>query len=343
LDIDALLTPISEQEPAGEDLEYDLDFGELDRAAAGTPAQTMGDAETDAIPPDWKTVRDLSLSLLERTRDLRVSVHLTNALLSMEGFSGLADGLRLAKGWSETFWDTVHPKLDEDDGDSMMRCNAIRQLADRDGTITNLLDAPFVESRVAGKYSLRHLKMISGELPAEEGQSIPQIEVIEAACQDVDAEALEATLAEVTDCKLAAQELIELYGTQLGSVDTPDLSSLTDHLNEVSQFMTQQMIRLGIGDVVGEGSTDDQGGADAGGSAMTGDIRNNSDVLRAIDKICRYYEQHEPSSPVPILLQRAASLVNKNFLDIVADLAPSGVSEAQMFGPASASAPDDEY
>ena len=31
-----------------------MTYGELDRAAAGTAAQTMGDAETDAIPPDWK-------------------------------------------------------------------------------------------------------------------------------------------------------------------------------------------------------------------------------------------------------------------------------------------------
>jgi len=56
-------------------------------------------------------------------------------------------------------------------------------------------------------------------------------------------------------------------------------------------------------------------------------------VLRMIDKICFYYQQQEPSSPVPILLKRAASLVNKSFMEIVADLTPSGVSEAQRYAP----------
>ncbi|MFV2091434.1 MAG: hypothetical protein ACC642_12305, partial [Pseudomonadales bacterium] len=100
-------------------------------------------------------------------------------------------------------------------------------------------------------------------------------------------------------------------------------------------LMTQQMSRLGIGDSAEAESWDEQGsGGGAGaGAAVSGDIRSSEDVLRMIDKICFYYDQREPSSPVPILLKRAASLVNKNFLDLVADLAPSGVSEAQKYEP----------
>ena len=53
--------------------------------------------------------------------------------------------------------------------------------------------------------------------------------------------------------------------------------------------------------------------------------------MRALDEIIRYFERAEPSSPVPLLLRRAQRLVDKNFLDILRDLAPDGVQQAELF------------
>ena len=44
-----------------------------------------------------------------------------------------------------------------------------------------------------------------------------------------------------------------------------------------------------------------------------------------------FYERAEPSSPVPILLRRAARLVNKSFLDVLRDLIPEGVNQALLY------------
>lgn len=51
-----------------------------------------------------------------------------------------------------------------------------------------------------------------------------------------------------------------------------------------------------------------------------------------IDKICTYYERNEPSSPVPMLLQRAKRLVSKDYLDIMRDLTPDAVAQAESLG-----------
>jgi type VI secretion system protein ImpA len=48
-----------------------------------------------------------------------------------------------------------------------------------------------------------------------------------------------------------------------------------------------------------------------------------------LDKICAYYSRYEPSSPVPLLLQRAKRLVSKDFMEILQDLTPDSVSQAQ--------------
>jgi hypothetical protein len=59
--------------------------------------------------------------------------------------------------------------------------------------------------------------------------------------------------------------------------------------------------------------------------AMT--IANADDVVNCLDLICKYYAQAEPSSPVPILLQRARGLVRKSFFQVIDDLAPEAAAQ----------------
>ena len=73
LDIEELLTPISDDEPCGPDLEYDPAFGEMERAAQGKDDQQFGDTVVAAEPPDWKEVRKQVDNLLPRTKDMRVA------------------------------------------------------------------------------------------------------------------------------------------------------------------------------------------------------------------------------------------------------------------------------
>jgi type VI secretion system protein ImpA len=75
----------------------------------------------------------------------------------------------------------------------------------------------------------------------------------------------------------------------------------------------------------------DGGSSSETGQALHGDIRNSQDVIIAIEKICDYYKKNEPSSPVPILLERAQRLVNMDFMSIVRDLASEGVSQVETF------------
>ena len=65
------------------------------------------------------------------------------------------------------------------------------------------------------------------------------------------------------------------------------------------------------------------------GPALSGEIRSREDVVRAIDKICAYYARFEPTSPLPLLLDRCKRLVSSSFLDIIRDLAPDSVSQVE--------------
>ena len=50
-----------------------------------------------------------------------------------------------------------------------------------------------------------------------------------------------------------------------------------------------------------------------------------------LDKICEYYEQYEPTSPVPIFMKRAKKLVTMNFVDLMKDLAPEAMAKIEVF------------
>ena len=83
---------------------------------------------------------------------------------------------------------------------------------------------------------------------------------------------------------------------------------------------------------VGVDSEEDEAGEAGGGAASNSSgVNNRQDVVRMIDLICDYYRRAEPSSPIPVLLERARSLVDKNFLDVVRDLVPAGLDQAQIF------------
>jgi type VI secretion system protein ImpA len=58
-------------------------------------------------------------------------------------------------------------------------------------------------------------------------------------------------------------------------------------------------------------------------------IRSRDEVIRALDKICEYYQRSEPSSPLPLMLERAKRLVPLGFLELIRDLAPDAVAQAE--------------
>ena len=59
------------------------------------------------------------------------------------------------------------------------------------------------------------------------------------------------------------------------------------------------------------------------------EINSREDVIRVLDKICQYYQRFEPSSPIPMLLQRSKRLVSADFMDIVRDLAPDALAQVE--------------
>jgi type VI secretion system protein ImpA len=330
IDIDKLLAEVSEQEPCGENLEYDPAFQAMDLAGQGKPEQQMGDTVIAAEDPNWSELRDKALEVLERSRDLRAVVQLGRALLHTDGMTGLSDCLTLTKGLLEQRWDSVHPQLDpEDDNDPTMRLNALASFGNQDTMVRVAREAPLVSSRGLGRFSLRDVLVASGKMDAPPGDDEPpNLATIDAAFMECDLDDLQATADAVNLSQETVRAIEGLLAERVGSGNVPELDGLVEVLQQARQVLAERLSRRGV--VAGDAPADAAEAAAApAAAAVAGEINSREDAMRMLDKISDFFGRTEPSSPVPLILQRAKRLISKNFMEIMRDMAPDGLSQAR--------------
>jgi len=322
-------SPFADGDPSGPNLEYDPDFMALERAQQAKAEQVIGDSVKPAQEPDWRDVMERAETLMGRTRDLRVAVALAHALLRTQGLEGFAAGLNVIKGLLEGQWDSVHPHLDADDNnDPTLRVNSLLSLAASDGVLKALREVPLVASKTLGRFSLRDIRIASGKQPAPAGLAEPPKQVqIDAAFRDADLGELQAGAAQIALALESVGAVDKLLVDKVGS-QAPEFKPLVLDLTEIKHVLAEQLSARGVGVAGADGAAAGGDAAKTGGAR--GDIDSREDVVRQLDRLCEYYRRHEPSSPVPMLLRRAKRLVSKDFMEIVRDLTPGGIAEAEL-------------
>ena len=328
MDVPLLLAAVSATSPCGEDMEYDAQFLQLERDAKGQPERSMGDAILPAEPPDWRSIQQQSLDLLQRSKDLRITHFLLQSTLALQGVAGLAEVLTLINALLRQYWADLHPRLDaDDDNDPTVRINALTGLT-CETNIRLLRESILTRSRTFGPVSLRAALNASGlQSFADEQLGNQQLN---AAFLDSDPEQLQATRDALSAARAACEAIEQQVNDQVGSAQGVDLSALKQPLKQALQLLNQAVPGTDSSSDPEAVSEDNAPSVDAAAPAAprpTGDIATRDDVLRSLDKILAYYTRHEPSSPLPVLLNRAKNLVHADFAAIVRNLIPDGMSQ----------------
>jgi len=323
--VDALLAPVREDAPCGDDLEYDSAFTALEIAAQGKPEQQFGETVIAAVEPKWPDVAEQAQALLQRTKDLRPAVLLVRAVTHEQGLEGLLLGLQLLTGLLDRYWDQLHPRLDPDDGnDPTMRMNALAPLNDETMLVRDLYDAQVGVSRSVGPVSVREIAASYGVLAAS-AETPSQAQMLDALAEiQTGQPALARTLAGLTPALVALQRMIS---ERSGQDDLLELGRLVP----ISKLLAQIGSSLGSNESQDEVAVDTEEGDTFTESARPVDvprdngIRSRQDALRMLDRVIAYLEQTEPGNPAPLLLARAKLLVGVSFFDIITNLAPNAL------------------
>src|ERR1039458_8654243 len=106
IDIEALLQPIPGGLPSGPDLRYQPISDQIKEARREEADISQGvwlhEVKAADYPLVLKLCRD---ALTKRGKDLQIAGWMTEALLKLEGFAGLRQGLQLIYRLLDTYWD----------------------------------------------------------------------------------------------------------------------------------------------------------------------------------------------------------------------------------------------
>ena len=333
LNLAQLLNDISSDSPCGKNLEEDAVYLKLQDEARFVEERQMGDSVIPAEEPDWKVVRKLALELLEKTRDIQIAMHLTSALVRTDGFHGLDQGLTIIKEWLKKYWDSVYPVQDPEDDYPILRINTLSSLNDYT-LFRKALNHIALTKSALGEFSWQDIELAEGKKPPPSEGELPEISLIEAAFNDTDLDILQNLGLSIKQALEQVTEISKIVIEKVDAVNAPDLSSLTQLLQSINSFIVEKIQqKKALEGVLDDSDTGDETEGmpvnSSNNKSKQAGIHSRNDVIRAIDEICKYFDRYEPSSPVPFLLLRAKKLLAMNFMDILRDMTPDAVSQAE--------------
>lgn len=328
IDLDALLSPISEENPSGESMRYSGLYDEISEARRADDTMNQGEWQTELKIADYRRVIDLAVpALTTQTKDLQVAVWLAEALTKEHGFAGLRDSLLLLSGFHANFWETLHPEIDE--GDMEGRANAISWFdisggfAAKGAPITGGAGYSYINWEDSKTFDIPdNMELLSTDEQVKFNQLKAQAEAERRVTSDLwrkerlatrraDCEKINFT---INECWEAFNSLNTVIEEKYDRNQTPGLSNLRKSLDaiheQVKKLLEEKRLEEPDEEVAEttEETVDAEGNAVAGAGGkpgVAGPIQNRADALKRLADIADFFQRTEPHSPVAYLVQRA--------------------------------------
>jgi len=330
---DTLLQPITVNAPCGENLDDKEPLVSLESlrifGESSSPDERPDPRDPDnrmLPPPDWAEIKRLASDGLRRSKDLRVLAYLGTASLRTDGLPVFTETLSAASHWLDTYWADTYPRVDED---VIARRSALNCLADPMAVIDGLRKTPLVASRQHGRFALRHMDIAAGTISPSGSETKPSEAQINAAFAEMETEQLQALSVRIAAALVAVKAIADKMSGAAGAEAAPEFGPLTQVLGRIARVLEVQLaMRAGSSGDASASST----ALTASGTIAVGAIGSRQDAIRALDAVAEFFRRNEPSSPVPMFCDRAKRLVSKDFLEVLADVAPDGVAQARLMG-----------
>jgi type VI secretion system protein ImpA len=212
----------------------------------------------------------------------------------------------------------------------MARRNALNCFADPMAVVDRVWRLPVVSSRQHGRFSLRDIDIASGQATPVGTEARPDEAAIREAFRELPTEDLTGLDEGVTRATAALAALDTKMRGEGGSEVAPDFAPLSTQFAKLTRVVRERLAERTGGAAAGP---EDAG--NAAGAAVTytgGAIRSRQDAIRALEAVAEFFRRNEPSSPVPLFVDRAKRLVAKDFLEVLEDIAPDALSVARSAG-----------
>ena len=359
--IDALLQPISEDKPQGEDIREDYSPSSIyyqikdARAAARTAErQNLMSEDPEAIykkVSEWQTILKLAPQILaENGKDIEITAWYIEALIREYGFAGLRDGFILTRSLIEKYWDDLYPMPDEDGLESRVAPLIGLNGEDGDGTLigpikqVSLTQAynsmPFAAWHYDQAYEIETITD-SDKKEARISSGAITMKMIEQAVLETPPSFFATLKDDIDACIEEYQKLEGLLDEKCGN-EAPPSSNIRNALKRISEifgFLTKNVI-FGDQPVESEEGDDaaDESGAvpvNAGGgktvSIENAAISNRDEAFRTLLKVSEFFRKTEPHSPISYNLEQAVKWGRMTLPELLSELIPDDRARDEFF------------
>ncbi len=330
IDFLALLQPISEDEPAGGSVPFDVreKLDEMRRDV--NPADF---AEDDPLRPeepiraDWPgVIRLCQQTLTEKSKNLLIAARLTEGLARVHGYAGLRDGLHLFRQLVNNCWDRLDPALDEDD-DLEVRAAPFNWLDDPDrGAVfpNTIRSLPIV---IAGS---ERYGSVHWQLARENKQGLSN-DMIEQAVFNATPEQCRKTAADAAQALQELKQLTNELRMKMGG-EAPGLSYVRPAIEEGATLSKQVVARKGGDEAPAEAESAASEESSGGQTVVVRQAPRavtRDDLYKQLNDAALALQRMEPHSPVPYIVQRAVALGALPFPQVMLELIrdPGAITE----------------
>jgi type VI secretion system protein ImpA len=335
VELAALTSPVSDEEPCGPDLELagDADYMNFVARAEGI-IPTSYFSGPDGKPFDRASVDFASefaaiKPLLARTHDVRLITILAKMLILNRDLEGFETCVSAISTLLEERWDDVHPR--GEDGIFAARIAAIETLDDMPPVIMPLQHLPIAESRRFGSVNYRSYMIASGEVKPREGEEAFELGAVEQALMETELSQLVGTCAR-----------FDKLGKALANIRTVCMDRSSGEMVKLERLppFAEKVLAL-LNDVVSKRDpsaalpTEGDAAQPAAGAApattiAAGLIRSPADAAAGLAAVAQYFSRFEPSNPALLLVRQAEQLMGKSFLEVIRILVPTHVDQAAI-------------
>lgn len=319
--LEALLSPIAAERPAGEDLAYSPLFDQIREARrADDPTLARGEWSAALKCAEWPRVRQLCEQGLSRhSKDLQLAAWYAEALARLEGFAGLEFGLRLTAGLLERFWDGAYPSLDGDD--AAERAGRLAWMA---GQLDRVIREIALTAREHGGYDWhryrdsREVDNLGLRDGAARERAIAEGrlggEAFDRSARLSGAGWYEALERQLAASREAFAELDRLVEARFGEA-APSLAGIREALDACAKVCARLLALCGgasrpaLPVTVAAPSPATQDGASCPSlpqASHAAPAQARAEAIGQLHAVARYFRDHEPHSPVALLVERAA-------------------------------------
>lgn len=350
LDVESLLLPISEGNPAGSDPRLDvtprsLYFRLRDARSEARAAERVADNDPAADAGGtrhWLTVRELSVEALAGTgKDIEIAAWLTESLVRTDGLAGLMAGARLIAGLASRYWnDGLFPTPDEDgvagrvapvaglngEGGNGTLLQPLRKLVlfDRaDGTPLTYWRFEQAEEAEVLDQARKAQRLAAGVLPLAE---------LEAEAKSIGRDRLAALHGDVVRA-IEAWRGMDQALTEAAQADSPPTGRVQELLDKLRR--TAERYAPPSAEPVPEAAeaAPEEVEAPAGGEparAPADRAVTREEMLQQISRIAAYFRANEPHSPLSYTLEDAVRRARMGLPELLKEMMPEAVARASV-------------